>query len=252
MLGVMIGVMTLNIALSIMTGFEVDLRDRILGFNPHVVVVSYSGSIVAGDKLLEKVRAVDGVVSAAPFVYDEVMVSNQQYVSGVVVAASTLAARRRRRRALPRPRAPSGSAQVQVPATDGTRAASVPGIIIGKAAAAAQRQRRRSISVISRSAPSPSVAAGGRFVVASIFSSGAAEYDATLVCTSVAVRGSSSAGRRGHRHRGARKDLYRAREIGTRTRLSAFLPERGTGWRPTRTSSPLSASRKRSISSSCR
>ena len=31
--GVMIGVMTLNIVLAVMTGFEEDLRDRILGFN---------------------------------------------------------------------------------------------------------------------------------------------------------------------------------------------------------------------------
>src|SRR5258706_4554469 len=85
MLGVMIGVMTLNIALAIMTGFEVDLRDRILGFNPHVVVVSYSGSLPAGEKLLQQIRGTEGVVDAAPFVYGQVMVSNQQYVSGVVV-----------------------------------------------------------------------------------------------------------------------------------------------------------------------
>ena len=40
MIGVMIGVMTLNIVLAVMTGFEEDLRDRILGFNPHVVISS--------------------------------------------------------------------------------------------------------------------------------------------------------------------------------------------------------------------
>ena len=43
--GVMIGVMTLNIVLAVMTGFEEDLRDRILGFNPHIVLVSYAGTI---------------------------------------------------------------------------------------------------------------------------------------------------------------------------------------------------------------
>ena len=30
--------MTLTIVLAVMTGFEEDLRDRILGFNPHVSV----------------------------------------------------------------------------------------------------------------------------------------------------------------------------------------------------------------------
>ena len=45
MLGVVIGVMTLNIVLSVMTGFEEDLRDRILGFNPQVIVLSFNGTI---------------------------------------------------------------------------------------------------------------------------------------------------------------------------------------------------------------
>ena len=45
MVGVMIGVMTLNIVLAVMTGFEEDLRDRILGFNPHVVISSLQGFV---------------------------------------------------------------------------------------------------------------------------------------------------------------------------------------------------------------
>ena len=47
-LGIAIGVMTLNIVLSVMTGFEEDLRDRILGFNPHVSIWS-SASGPIGD-----------------------------------------------------------------------------------------------------------------------------------------------------------------------------------------------------------
>ena len=41
----MIGVMTLNIVLAVMTGFEEDLRDRILGFTPHVLVTGYGASM---------------------------------------------------------------------------------------------------------------------------------------------------------------------------------------------------------------
>src|SRR5438445_5544702 len=83
--GMIIGVMTLNIVLAVFTGFEEDLRDRILGFNPHIIIVSYSGTVLDYPRLLERVKAVEGVVAAAPFVYGQVMVSNQQYVSGVVV-----------------------------------------------------------------------------------------------------------------------------------------------------------------------
>jgi lipoprotein-releasing system permease protein len=83
--GVMIGVMTLNIVLAVMTGFEEDLRDRILGFNPHIVLVSYAGTITNPDEVLQKVRDTPGVAAAAPLVYSQVMLSSGQSVSGVVV-----------------------------------------------------------------------------------------------------------------------------------------------------------------------
>ena len=37
--GVMIGVMTLNVVMSVMTGFEETLRDRLLGINAHIALV---------------------------------------------------------------------------------------------------------------------------------------------------------------------------------------------------------------------
>jgi lipoprotein-releasing system permease protein len=83
--GVMIGVMTLNIVLAVMTGFEEDLRDRILGFNPHIVLVSYAGAIRDPDAVLTKVRETKGVVAAEPLVYSQVMLTTGQSVSGVVV-----------------------------------------------------------------------------------------------------------------------------------------------------------------------
>ncbi len=83
--GVMIGVMTLNIVLAVMTGFEEDLRDRILGFNPHIVLVSYAGTIAHPDEVLRHVRETPGVAAAAPLVYSQVMLSSGQSVSGVVV-----------------------------------------------------------------------------------------------------------------------------------------------------------------------
>lgn len=83
--GVMIGVMTLNIVLAVMTGFEEDLRDRILGFNPHIVLVSYAGTIANPDEVVQKVRDTPGVAAASPLIYSQVMLSSGQSVSGVVV-----------------------------------------------------------------------------------------------------------------------------------------------------------------------
>jgi lipoprotein-releasing system permease protein len=86
-LGVLLGVMTLNIVLAVMTGFEEDLRNRILGFNPHILVSSYSNTILDSKSVVEKIAQVPGVITATPVVYGQVMVSSRQRVSGVVVRA---------------------------------------------------------------------------------------------------------------------------------------------------------------------
>ncbi len=85
MVGVMIGVMTLNIVLAVMTGFEEDLRDRILGFNPHVVISSLQGFVDGYTDVVDTVRQLPDVVAVAPFVYGQVMVSAGQSVSGSLV-----------------------------------------------------------------------------------------------------------------------------------------------------------------------
>ena len=81
----MIGVMTLNIVLAVMTGFEEDLRDRILGFNPHVVISSLQGFVDGYAEVVDAVSQVPEVVAVAPFVYGQVMVSAGQSVSGSLV-----------------------------------------------------------------------------------------------------------------------------------------------------------------------
>lgn len=84
-LGVLIGVMVLNVTLAIMTGFEEDLRSRILGFNPHILLSSLNGPLDAYEQVAEQVRQVPGIAAAAPFLYGQVMVSSPRGVSGVVV-----------------------------------------------------------------------------------------------------------------------------------------------------------------------
>ncbi len=83
--GVAIGVMTLCIVLAVMTGFEEDLRDRILGFNPQIVVLSHGGALRNAGATEEIVASTDGVAKAAPFVYGQAMVSSADAVSGAVV-----------------------------------------------------------------------------------------------------------------------------------------------------------------------
>ena len=84
-LGVMIGVMTLNVVMAVMTGFEETLRDRLLGINAHVALVKSGDQLRDYEQLLERVRKESGVVAAAPTIYGQVMVTSGPRVSGVFV-----------------------------------------------------------------------------------------------------------------------------------------------------------------------
>jgi lipoprotein-releasing system permease protein len=84
-LGVMIGVMTLNVVMAVMTGFEETLRDRLLGINAHVALVKSGDQLREYEKLLEQVRKTKGVVAASPSIYGQVMLTSGPRVSGVVV-----------------------------------------------------------------------------------------------------------------------------------------------------------------------
>ncbi len=79
------GVAVPNWVISVMTGFEVDLRDKILGANAHVVVFRSGGNLVDVEHLNEKLDGVDGVVASAPFVYSEMMVRSPWSHKGTVV-----------------------------------------------------------------------------------------------------------------------------------------------------------------------
>ena len=84
--GVGLGVMALIVVIAVMSGFSKDLRDKILGTNSHVVVSNMNRGMVENyDGILKKVRSVKGVIAAAPFIMNQVMLINGDRVSGIVV-----------------------------------------------------------------------------------------------------------------------------------------------------------------------
>src|SRR5215207_9674324 len=73
-LGVIVGVMALVIALALMTGLQGELRDRILGSNPHIFVWK-QGGVADYRAEAEKMRQLPHVVGAAPTILDRALVS---------------------------------------------------------------------------------------------------------------------------------------------------------------------------------
>ncbi|MFQ5849150.1 MAG: lipoprotein-releasing ABC transporter permease subunit [Candidatus Binatia bacterium] len=84
-LGVMIAVITLNVVIAVMTGFEEVLRDRLLGMNAHVVLVRSGQHLVDYQDLTRQVMQEEGVLSVAPTVYGEAILTSGSRVSGMVV-----------------------------------------------------------------------------------------------------------------------------------------------------------------------
>ncbi|MBN8555656.1 MAG: ABC transporter permease [Deltaproteobacteria bacterium] len=72
--GVIVGVMSLVAVLAVMSGFEKELRAKILGNNAHILVqirdIPKTQPEVL-EKTINKIRSVDGVASAMPVIYGE-------------------------------------------------------------------------------------------------------------------------------------------------------------------------------------
>ncbi|MBX2800949.1 MAG: ABC transporter permease [Myxococcales bacterium] len=83
-LGVTAGVATLNWVIGVMTGFELELRDKIVGAKAHIVVTRTDGDLVEVEEVLKRVDGVGGVEASAPYVRGELMVRSAWGGKGAV------------------------------------------------------------------------------------------------------------------------------------------------------------------------
>ncbi len=84
-LGVFLGVTSLDVVLSVMKGFEDELRDKIIGASSHVVVMSYDGDFGDYSELEKKLSELPGVTSTSPFIYNQGMLVTEYSASGSVI-----------------------------------------------------------------------------------------------------------------------------------------------------------------------
>ena len=73
-IGVMLGITVLILVISVMTGFDLELRKKVLGFDAHVFVSNVDGVLRDWQPLMKQIRATPNVVAAAPFVQGPVIV----------------------------------------------------------------------------------------------------------------------------------------------------------------------------------
>jgi lipoprotein-releasing system permease protein len=80
--GVAVGVMALIVVIGVMTGFDEDLKKKILSVNPQIIVLSHEGRISDYDRVAAQVKTVPGVETVQPYLYTPVMFSTPGTISG--------------------------------------------------------------------------------------------------------------------------------------------------------------------------
>lgn len=85
-LGIMLGVATLIIVMSVMNGFRAELVGRILGLNGHLTIQSDSAPIIRDFQFVtDTISQMPGVVMANPMIEGQVMATADRGASGVMV-----------------------------------------------------------------------------------------------------------------------------------------------------------------------
>ncbi|HEX9452485.1 MAG TPA: lipoprotein-releasing ABC transporter permease subunit [Burkholderiales bacterium] len=85
MLGIALGVAALIVVLSVMNGFQKELRARILGVASHVQITGMAGGLKDWQQVAAQTTANKEVVAAAPYVMAQGLISNHQTVQGSIV-----------------------------------------------------------------------------------------------------------------------------------------------------------------------
>ena len=192
-LSVLLGVMVLTIVLSVMTGFEEDLRGRILGLHPHLSLSDRLGHGVISDpqKFAALLAADSRVIAAAPVISAQMLVSAHGRIQGVyaraVEPANSSSVHGITRFVVEGSAEALAQRQVPLPPTTTSpdEAIPLPTLMIGRELA-----QRLGVTVgdpVSLSVPNLEATPLGalprsrRFVVAAIYDSGMVEYDSGLV-----------------------------------------------------------------------
>ena len=179
MLGIALGVAALIVVLSVMNGFQKEVRDRMLSVLAHVEVFSPTGSMPDWQLTAQEARRNPSVIGAAPYVDAQALLTRRDAVSGVMLRGVE----------------PALEPQVSDIGKDmkaGQLGALVPGqfgIVLGNALAG-----NLGVTVgdkVTLVAPEGSITPAGmmprlkQFTVVGVFESGHYEYDSTLAMINI-------------------------------------------------------------------
>ncbi len=238
--GIALGVAALIIVLAVMTGFEQDLREKILGIRAHILVTrqpfSDAPNILLSSEVMQRIRAVDGVAGVSPFVFGQVMVRSPYRTQGIAIRGVD-------------PRLEVSVSDLQKNMVEGKLASlsrrdfkpedetegKYDGIIIGQEMASNLGlylgDKVAVISPFGRQTPTGLVPKLRWMVVAGIFGSGMYEFDSSLAYVSlVAAQDFFDMGDEINGYEIRTEDIYKAKSVAEKVAQVLGPPYKATDW----------------------
>jgi len=166
-LGVATGVMALIIVIAVMSGFDDDLKNKIIGTNSHILVEK-DGGVENPDLVIAKIKDMDQFMAASPFLNGQAVIRFKDQATGILL------------RGIDQEREPSVT-NIKQYITGGKLDFGEDGIILGselakKLGAVLGGQ----VKIVTAASKKPEV-----LTVRGIFSSGMYEYDSNLAFVSI-------------------------------------------------------------------
>src|ERR1043165_4480117 len=109
MVGIALGVAVLIVVLSVMNGFQTEVRTRILGVASHLVLTGPGGQLSDWESVARMATEHPRVLAAAPFVQAQAMLTGEGTARGVAVRGPAAGRLRHRARRRSRARAARGA-----------------------------------------------------------------------------------------------------------------------------------------------
>ncbi len=178
--GVTVGVMALIVVIAVMAGFENDLKSRIMGIRPHLVLTKKNGAFIDYHQVLARLQPIGGIETASAYITTHVVLRTTTRAAGAILKGVDSAQEKKDNDIEDARRLAIGSFATAATGGDDQ----LPGIILGKELAANLGVIRGDmlymISPRGMLAPVGHIPAMIKFQVSDLFESGMYEFDGTL------------------------------------------------------------------------
>jgi len=175
--GIILGVMALVVVIAVMSGSETEFRNRILGLEPHILAMNYSGHFIPEPDMENKIRHTPGVTAVSPLLFGQAMIRTANSFSGIIIRGIEP----EKGTALIKGYTPEDLENALNPITI---TKGLPGIILGQSLAHAVRVVKGDRVILMSASgiitPMGQIPSMKQFVVTGTFKSGMSEYDSSL------------------------------------------------------------------------